>query len=300
MAGKDYTIMVMRATAKMRTFRLSVKTIKVFAAAVGISSCLFVFLGYKYISNKSGTNELDMLREDYNRKQLELRNLAKSFEYLNKEMDSLKKFNRKFRIVAGLPQADENIQQTTGLGGETGDNYSDFSQQRKDQFIQNMHKEIDQLRRSLQNEQDALQELAESLSDRKSLLASTPSIWPVRGWLTSGFGYRTSPFTGQKEFHQGIDISSRFGLPVRSPAEGIVTFAGRNSGLGNVVIVEHGFGYSTRFGHNSKLVVTVGERVKRNQILAYVGSTGHSTGPHVHYEVRINGVPVNPFDYILN
>ena len=300
MAKKDYTIMVMQATARMRTFNLSVRAIKIFAGVVTICFGLFMFLGYQYVSSTDGLGELEALREDYNQKQLEFKNLSKSIQYLKKDMDNLQKFNRKFRVVAGLPQADENLQQTTGIGGETGDSYIDYSQQRKDQFIQNMYKEIDQLRGFLQHEQDTLQELTEALSDKKSLLASTPSVWPARGWLTSGFGYRSSPFTGQREFHQGLDIATRFGMPIHAPADGVVTYAGRKGGLGNVVVIEHGFGYSTRLGHISKLLVDAGARVKRNQILAYVGNTGRSTGPHLHYEVRINGVPVNPFDYILN
>ena len=100
--------------------------------------------------------------------------------------------------------------------------------------------------------------------------------------------------------HKGLDIATRYNQPVRAPANGVVTFAGRKGSLGKVIVLEHGYGYSTRFGHNSRVVAKVGDRVKRNQIIAYVGNTGRSTGPHLHYEIRINGVPVNPFNYLLN
>lgn len=142
-------------------------------------------------------------------------------------------------------------------------------------------------------------ELWESLSGRQNLLKSTPSMRPVHGWFTSRFGYRLSPYTGRATMHQGLDIAAAPGTPVYAPADGIVSFAGYDSGYGKLVSIDHGYGVVTRFGHNSRIYVTVGQRVKRGDLLTAVGSTGQSTGPHVHYEVRINNVPVDPANYIL-
>ncbi|MGE3972914.1 MAG: M23 family metallopeptidase [Bdellovibrionales bacterium] len=142
-------------------------------------------------------------------------------------------------------------------------------------------------------------ELWESLQGRQNLMKATPSSSPVRGWFTSRFGYRISPMTGRAMMHQGLDIAASPGTSVYSPADGVVSFAGYDSGYGKLVSIDHGYGVVTRYGHNSKIFVKMGQVVKRGDLLTAVGNTGHSTGPHLHYEVRINGVPVDPSNYIL-
>lgn len=143
-------------------------------------------------------------------------------------------------------------------------------------------------------------ELWESLSERQNLLAATPSIKPVRGWFTSKFGYRISPFTSKPVMHNGLDVAASPGSPIYAPADGIVSFAGYDPGYGKLVSIDHGYGVVTRFGHNSQIYVELGQKVKRRDIIAAVGSTGRSTGPHLHYEVRVNDVPVDPGNYILD
>lgn len=140
----------------------------------------------------------------------------------------------------------------------------------------------------------SLEEVAAYLDDRHSILRGYPTIWPVQGWLTSGFGRRRPPMLGASSWHQGVDISADFGAEVVATADGIVTWAGWSDGYGNLVVVDHGFGFVTRYAHNSELLVSPGDRVRRGQPIARVGSTGRSTGPHVHYEVHRHGVPVNP------
>lgn len=143
-------------------------------------------------------------------------------------------------------------------------------------------------------------ELWETLSERQALMAATPSIKPARGWFTSKFGYRISPFTGRPTMHQGLDIAAAPGSPVYAPADGVVSFAGYDAGYGKLVSIDHGYGVITRFGHNSQIFVEVGQKVHRRDVIAAVGTTGRSTGPHCHYEVRVNGVPVDPHNYILD
>jgi murein DD-endopeptidase MepM/ murein hydrolase activator NlpD len=135
---------------------------------------------------------------------------------------------------------------------------------------------------------------------QSQLLSSTPSIAPVRGILTDGFGGRSDPFTGEQGTHSAIDISSAVGQAVRAPADGIVVKSEWANGYGNVIYLSHGYGFSTRYGHLSSFAVRPGQRVKRGDIIGYVGSTGRSTGPHLHYEVRLNNNAVNPLEYILN
>lgn len=155
------------------------------------------------------------------------------------------------------------------------------------------------VKEALLREQSVL-DLWESLSERQTLLASTPNIKPARGWITSKFGYRASPFTGKPALHAGLDIAAAPGSPVFAPADGMVTFAGYDEGYGKMITIDHGYGISTRFGHNAQIYVQVGQRVSRWDVISSVGNTGRSTGPHLHYEVRINGVPRDPSVYILN
>lgn len=145
-------------------------------------------------------------------------------------------------------------------------------------------------------QQDPTRRLA-SLSDW-SRAADAPSLWPVEGRLTSSFGERVDPFNGEGAFHSGVDISVAYGTPVRAAADGVVTFAEIMNGYGNLINVEHGHGLATRYGHLSGFAVAAGEHVHRGQIIGYVGATGRATSPHLHYEVRIQDVPVNPYKYL--
>ncbi|AIF51869.1 M23 family metallopeptidase [Pelosinus sp. UFO1] len=131
-------------------------------------------------------------------------------------------------------------------------------------------------------------------------LVATPSIWPVRGTITSGFGWRISPFGDGNELHPGVDIAYTMGAPVVATADGEVVASGPAGGYGNLVQIDHGNGIATLYGHNSQLAVNVGQQVKKGQVIAYAGSTGKSTGPHVHYEVRINNTPIDPMKYLVS
>src|SRR5208282_2754109 len=127
---------------------------------------------------------------------------------------------------------------------------------------------------------------------------TVPSIWPVRGRVSEGFGQRLDPFSGEGVFHSGVDISVPFGTRVESGGDGIVLEAGINAGYGNAIVIDHGYGLTTRYGHLSKIFVVVGQEVKRGQVIGAVGMTGRATGPHLHYEVMVNDTPVNPMKYL--
>ena len=129
-------------------------------------------------------------------------------------------------------------------------------------------------------------------------LAAAPNIWPVEGRVTSSFGERMDPFSGEGAFHKGVDISSDYGTPIIAPADGTVEFAGEENGYGRAVVLNHGHGVTTVFGHMSSFAVVSGQHLHRGDTIGYVGISGRSTGPHVHYEVRINGTPVNPYNYM--
>lgn len=152
---------------------------------------------------------------------------------------------------------------------------------------------------TLLTEQKVLQ-LWETLSERQNFIRSTPSIKPANGWFSSRFGYRIDPFTRRPTMHAGLDIAARIGTPIFAAADGVVEVAGRRSGYGNLVVVDHGYGVKTRYAHASKVYVKSGQKVKRYEMIAAVGNTGRSTSAHLHYEVRVRGVPVDPMNYVLD
>lgn len=145
-----------------------------------------------------------------------------------------------------------------------------------------------------------IHKLDEHLLNRASFLRSTPTILPTRGWITSFYGRRISPYSGQMKMHEGIDIGAKIGTPVQAPADGVVIFTGRKPGFGILVQIDHGYGIETIFAHANSAAVQKGQLVKRGDLIAHVGNTGMSTGPHLHYEIRVNGTPVDPLYYILN
>lgn len=157
---------------------------------------------------------------------------------------------------------------------------------------------VDGLRDTVDQVERRLQRVYELRQDTISYWASVPTVWPVQGFVTSGFGYRRSPLAGGTRFHQGIDIASPVGTPIKAPADGVVSYAGYKSGLGKVIVVDHGYGITTMYGHNSDLFVSEGNRIKRGMVIAQIGMTGRTTGPHLHYQVMVDGVPVDPLKYL--
>jgi len=179
-----------------------------------------------------------------------------------------------------------------------------FSLDTKEEVLEHMNPadtgdlDMQLIKEQINRTMDSVAEIREYLSEKRDLYMATPLGWPVEGWITSNYGYREHPIKKVKMFHSGLDIASKPGTPVRATADGIVTFSGRSGGNGNLVAIAHGFGYSTYYAHNKKNAVKVGDVVKRGDIISYVGSTGSSTGPHVHYEVWKNGKDSNPKPYL--
>jgi len=158
--------------------------------------------------------------------------------------------------------------------------------------------ELGAIRGRTEHLDSSIDTLGDAFDDRMRMLASTPNIMPVEGWFSHGFGWRKDPFTGRRQFHRGIDLVADLGTPIRATADGIVSRASRVPDYGKVVDVSHGYGYVTRYGHMSEILVRPGQRVRRGDVIGRVGSTGRSTGPHVHYEVFRDGRRVNPWKYL--
>jgi murein DD-endopeptidase MepM/ murein hydrolase activator NlpD len=206
-----------------------------------------------------------------------------------------------FRKLLKLGNRKEVLSEFTGMGGPTEEDSAKFSKlllEKNDQLMDKVNASLKLTNQQAAQQEASFKEINVFLDKQRSILAATPSIWPVKGWITSGFGKRASPLTGEPGRHMGVDIANEVNTPIRATADGIVTYAGWETGYGRLVAVEHGYGFSTRYGHCARVDVKVGDEIKRGQIIGYVGSTGRSTGSHVHYEVRIHGMPVDPEKYL--
>ncbi len=261
--------------------------------------------GYWFSQYHGAAGQLPGLRAhqaQIKRQQAQVQAFAGRLEELKAQVAKLKAFNERLRMMANLdrPARQDEI---FGVGGREGTASGPgirLSTSRSERRLQMLQRDLDRLSAESEAERQLQQHLAAFLHDRRSILAATPSIWPVHGWVTSGYGLRISPFSKRRRFHAGVDISTRRGTPIVAPAAGVVTFAGREGSFGRMVAINHGRGIVTRYAHLDKIKVKVGQKVARGEVIATVGNTGRSTGPHLHYEVLLSGVPTNPMYYILD
>ena len=282
-------IFVPHARAKFRKLKVSHRLFFSIVSLVTSSLCLSTFFSFQYFTSLSQNHELSKLQRENRELQTANEQFSKSVESLRTQLRTVEDHTRKLAIIAGITTLDETSQ--GGVGG---------LRQNEDLGGSPYRDDVDKMSFRSNRLQRDLSVLEQKFVAQSQLLSCTPSIAPVRGILTDGFGGRSDPFTGEQGVHNAIDISSAVGQPVRAPADGIVVKAEWANGYGNVVYLSHGYGYSTRYGHLSGFGIRPGQRVERGDVIGYVGSTGRSTGPHLHYEVRLNNVPVNPLEYILN
>ena len=262
------------------------------------------FLGWvftDYYKVKSQMPQNARLLKENSEQRAQLAALVNKIDKINSKMVDLQKFDNKLRLMVNLDPGDNNTP-FLGIGGSDPSlmdpEYSVEKAHRK--LVRLAHQSLDNLDTEISIQTQEKSELYDFLEKQKSMFACTPSIWPTKGWVSSPFGYRTSPFTNEREFHSGLDISAKIGTPVIATADGVVSTYGKTHGYGNLLTINHGYGFKTRYGHLSKILVKKGQAVKRGDTIALVGNTGRSTGPHLHYEVYVDGIPTNPAQYILN
>ena len=306
--GKDEVTIVLfagkfRAPKKIRLPQRVVKfgVLVSFVVLIGFLGSVFYF-SQQYLSLQGSENELVKLRRDSKIRKIQVAKFAQQVKNFETQMARLERFEKKLRVITALENSPKSVEKNWGVGGPYGLSTNSFKTamgRGAASIVDRLSNGLDHLNRQAKIQSISFQELDDFFKNQKSFLSSTPSIWPTRGWVTSSFGFRKSPFTGLREKHEGWDIAARNGSPVRATADGVVVVEGREYGYGNLVEVDHGYGIVTRYGHNSKHLVKVGDRVKRGQVVSLVGNTGRSTGPHLHYEILLNGVPVSPKNYIL-
>jgi murein DD-endopeptidase MepM/ murein hydrolase activator NlpD len=283
----------------------------VFASVCVLLFILIVALGmvlFDHRQLKTGFAGIDDVQREMANQDTEIRAQRKQIQRYANDINRLKSkiiqfnnFEKKIRIIADIKETREQSD-VSGIGGpapkDLDINLSLAESHRS--LLREMHEQVAQLNQISIQQIGGFESVLKHLDDQKSLLASTPAISPTTGWITSRFGYRKSPFTGLKEFHKGLDIASRMKTPVVATADGVVVFCGSKGFLGEMIIIDHGHGMVTRFGHLHDFLKKKGDRVKRGDIIGHIGNSGRSTGPHLHYDVRLNGISVNPEKYILN
>ncbi len=230
-----------------------------------------------------------------------IENFAGQVNALKLKLIVLNRYEQEIRTVSNFINSNGR-DELFGVGGSQAENlYQEELTQDHHRLIREIYGQMDQLGISLEDQEAGFEALLDALNKQKDLLNATPSIQPVRGRTTSRFGDRLSPFDGRNvEFHEGLDIASRMNSPIRAAAYGTVKFAGWNGSYGKMMVIDHGYGTVTRYAHINEFKKKVGDKVKKGEIVALVGNTGRSTGPHLHYEVCLNGRPVNPNDYIIH
>jgi len=266
------------------------------------------YLAYDYhqlravgVINQAYESQINDQKEIIAGQHAQIQTFTSEINKLKSKLVTLNNFEKKIRIIANLDQ-EKDQENLFGVGGSIPEDLATDVDLEKRQvaLLREMHEQVDNLHLATSNQKTGFSSLLEALEGQKNLLACTPAIRPVKGWMTSRFGYRKSPFTGRRELHKGLDIANREGTQIIAPADGIVKFTGRKGLLGKAIDIDHGHGMVTRYGHLKEILKKRGEQVKRGDIIAEMGDTGRSTGSHLHYEVHLNGVPVNPIKYILN
>jgi murein DD-endopeptidase MepM/ murein hydrolase activator NlpD len=300
---RSYTLMIIpSAHSRVRKLVVGERLLKGVVAGAGVVALVLSLFLLDYVRSRRMVAELRDLRAEAKAQRVKSAQLAQNLVDLQGGMTRLRKFEARLRTAFDLDRDYYNQESLMGIGGgETSlaDMVNGLDVRQAD-LVAQIDRDLERMKGEIAGEEQGFSELVGYLEDQKSLLSSTPSILPVKGWVTSGFRRRTDPFTNNQVWHKGVDISTAMGTPIVAPADGVVTYVGRKMDFGNILSIEHGYGYQSRYGHSSKILVRAGQQVHRGQVVAFVGNTGKSTGPHLHYEILRNGVPVNPMDYILN
>ncbi len=290
MTRKQHTIIVVpHARARFRQFQVTSRLLWSVATAVSLSLLLGVVFGVLWLQSVRKNREVTSLVAENQDLRGRTKTLNAKLESLEKVLAEFEERTRRLSIVAGLSGSPDPG--TGGVGGLTALPADD---------VRHTEAVLEEASRRGLLLSGRLGEVESRLSLQADQLALTPTLAPSLGVLTAGFGLRADPFTGRPDFHAGIDISSPKGSRIVAPASGTVVRVGWDQGYGRVVEIAHGFGIRTLFAHLEAPRVAEGQRVRRGDLVGIVGSTGRSTGPHLHYEVQVAGKPVNPLDYVLN
>lgn len=294
MGKRFYTIFfVPERAARVRRFTLSSFLLKGAGATLIIFVIVSLYLALAYLDSRKKLGEARYFKAMASDQKAQLETFNQKVLSLESQMERLRQLDEKLRTFFNLKkeQRKDTLQGTGSIALEE----SARGALPPDQMME----ELSRLEREARLKERRLSELEKFVEKEMAFLAARPSLVPVSGRITSGFGPRISPFTSQQSMHEGIDIANQRGTPVVAPGAAQVIFVGQDKAQGRLVALDHGYGIITRYGHLDSILVKEGERVKRGQKIATIGNTGLSTGPHLHYEIQVAGRPVNPEKFVL-
>ena len=301
MAKRRWTVVfVPHGSEPSKIIEVSHRLIKTVAGAAALGVAAALLVGYATLAHTADLSRTARLQQENSRLVQAMGELHGRLATLSDTLTRISQRDARIRVLANLEPIDPQVQ-AAGIGGPTLAPrpvlLSDGPAVRRSREIR---VDLNALIRRANLLASSFEEAKDSLASHSQRLAATPSIMPTQGWLTSAFSsMREHPILHIARPHEGIDVVAPMGSPIEAPAAGVVTDAGWESGYGNTVTIDHGYGVVTKFAHASKLLVKTGQRVQRGQRIALVGNTGLATGPHLHYEVHVNGRPVDPLRYVL-
>ena len=294
--------------SSVRNFNVSKTHLRIIGMGLAVCLLLMTFVFYDYfdlkkilVSKQQLEKKVVTQKDEIVSQRKQIQKFADEITTLKSNLVALHDFEKKIRIIANIEKPDDQGN-LFGVGGSIPEDLDSRIPLTKkhNSLMREMHEQAEQLDLASINQQQGFESLFKYLEGQRNLLLSTPAVRPSKGWIASRFGYRKSPFTGLREFHKGLDIANRIGTPIISTAGGVVSFVGVKGNFGKTVKINHGHGMVTLYAHAHKVLKKQGDTVKRGDTIALMGNSGRSTGPHLHYVVFLNGIPVNPAKYILN
>jgi murein DD-endopeptidase MepM/ murein hydrolase activator NlpD len=292
-------VLVPHGSEPSRIVEVSYGLLRLVTGAVGVVVVLALLAGYVTVSHTTDLSRAARLQQENASLAREIGELHGRLATLADTLIRISQRDARIRLLANLEPIDPQVQ-AAGIGGPASSEIGLAGLTGVSRRTADIRVDLGALIRRANLLASSFKEAADSLALHTARLAATPSIMPTQGWLSSAFSsMRTHPILHMARPHVGIDVSAPMGSPIEAPAAGVVTEAGWETGYGNSITINHGFGIITKFAHASKLMVKNGQRVSRGQRIALVGNSGLATGPHLHYEVHVNGRPVNPLKYVL-
>jgi murein DD-endopeptidase MepM/ murein hydrolase activator NlpD len=292
-------VLVPHDSEPSRIIEVSYSILKVIAGLAVVAVGLSLLLGYASIARSVDLSRTERLEKENRELAAQLGQLHGRMHHLSDTLEALAGRDEKIRLLANLDPLAPEVRQA-GIGGPAGTNAAETPKSLISRRAEAIRVDLAAMIRRANLLATSFNEAADSLEGRRERLAAMPSIMPTQGWLTSAFSrMRQHPILHTARAHEGIDVTAPAGSPIEAPAAGRVIKSGWEAGYGNVVMIDHGYGIETRFAHASKILVQRGQRVERGQNIALVGNSGLATGPHLHYEVHVNGRPVDPLRYVL-
>lgn len=292
MARESYTlIFIPHARARFRKLQIPARLAKCGLACAGALSLILIGVLTHYAWLTRQVFDLETLRSENQELAQKTRLYEQNVGELKGQIAMLRQSVTKLGVMSGV----EQLLPDGELGGVGGVTSVESTPPSRDSDLS-----LEELSLTVSDLATRSARIQDFYKDQKALFTHTPSIWPVRGYLSSGFGNRSDPFTGLKDFHPGIDISTPRGTRIQAPADGVVVSARARGAYGNAIVIDHGYGVLTRYGHLDGFEVRQGDRVRRGDVIGVVGSTGRSNAPHLHYEVWVNDKLQNPIHFILD